>query len=214
MPPPCSRCGSATSAGADPLCAACLLRLAALPEALAPDYDIETLLGSGSAGTTYLARAVNGALLTVKIVAAAAKEADPIAVADALRAALVAFDHPGVAHIHAVDVDDEGHLRMVRDYVRGRPLTVWSDKADAAMREQALDAIEGALAAVHGHGLAHGHLTAENIVMASGSRPVLVDLGAQLALDALQGASRTSVQMAEEDRAGLGALRAALSGRP
>lgn len=214
MPQPCSRCGTTTTAGAHALCAACLLRLAALPEALAPDYEIETLLGSGPAGTTYLARGANGALLTVKIVAAAAKDADPVAVAEALRAALVAFDQPGVARTHAVEVDDDGHLRIVRDYVAGRPLTAWSDKADAAGREQALSAIEAALATVHAHGLAHGHLAAQNIVMASGGRPVLVDLGAHLALDALRGAARTCEQMAQEDRAGLEALRAALTGRP
>lgn len=212
MPQPCSRCGGTTSAGAHALCAACLLRLAALPEALAPDYEIETLLGSGPSGTTYLARAASGALLAVKVLAPAARDSDPIAVADALRAALVAFTHPGVARTHAVEVDDEGRVRIVRDYVTGRPLAAWSEKADAAARGQAAGAIEAAVAAVHAHGLAHGHLTAENIVVASGGRPVLVDLGAQLALDALQGAARTSEQMAEDDRAALAALRAALTG--
>jgi eukaryotic-like serine/threonine-protein kinase len=213
MPRVCSSCGSTTTATAHELCAACLLRLAALPEALGPAYEIETLLGSGAAGTSYLARGDAGALFVVKMIQAPDGGADPMAVADALRAALVAFYHPGVARTHAVEVDDDGNLRIVRDYVTGRPLMAWSEKADAALREQAAGAIETAVAAMHAHGLAHGHLAAENIVVAPGGRPVLVDLGAQLALYALQGAARTPEQMAEEDRAGLEALRAALMGR-
>lgn len=211
MQTPCSRCGGTLGSTGHGLCAACLLRLATMPEALAPEYEIETLLGSGRAGTTYLAREEGGgALLAVKILTLRDDRHDAPAVTDAIRGDLTSFQHPGVARTHAVDVDAEGNARLVRDYITGKPLTAWMAHADAASRQQAFDAIASALAAAHAHGLFHGHVAASNIIIASGGRPVLVDLGAHMVLRALQGVSSAAADMARDDQAGLDALRSAL----
>jgi len=215
MPPPCSRCGATTRAGADALCAACLLRLAALPEALAPDYEIETLLGSGPAGTTYLARdASGGALLAVKILTVRDEAQDAPEVTDALRGALTSFRHPSVAKTHAVDVDADGNVRLVRDYIAGKPLAGWAAQADPASRRQAFETITAALDAVHAAGLFHGHVAATNIVIGASGRPVLVDVGAGMALRALEGVAVPVARMSGEDRGALQALRTLLGEPP
>ena len=211
--PACSRCGSTLSGVARGLCPGCLLRLASLPEVLAPEYEIETLLGSGRAGTTYLARAEGtGSLLAVKIVAVRDARSDPQAIAEAVQRELTPFSHPGVARTYAVDVDDEGNARLVRDYVAGKPLSAWVAQADASARELAFDAVASALAAVHSHGLFHGHVAASNIIVAPGGRPMLVDLGAGMVLRALQGAPAAAAEMAAADLAGLEVIRSELSG--
>lgn len=204
----CSRCGATRAAtGAGP-CPSCLLRLATRPEALAPEYEVETLLGSGRSGTTYLARDAAGALLAVKILTVRDDAQDAPAVTDALRGALTSLRHPSVAKTHALDVDPEGNVRLVRDYVAGKPLAGWMAQADPASRRQAFETIAAALDAVHAAGLFHGHVAAPNVVIGAGARPVLVDVGAGMALRALQGAA--DGDGVEEDRAGLDALRAAL----
>ncbi|MEX2270253.1 MAG: hypothetical protein WD690_02190 [Vicinamibacterales bacterium] len=188
--------------------------MATQPEALSPEYEIETLLGSGRSGTTYLARALGSAgLLTVKILVSR-DERDIEDIAGALRPDLIRFAHPGVARTHAVDLDAEGNLRIVRDYIRGRPLASWAETAAAAARQQAFDAIAAAVDAVHAGGLVHGNIAAANVIVAAGGRPMLVDLGAHLALRAIQGAGQSPHFSRDADRAGLEALRTILSASP
>ena len=209
----CSRCGGTTGATSHNLCAACLLRLAAMPEALAPEYEIETLLGEGRAGTSYLARALESdALLTVKIIAPREGSTDATAVADGIRADLMTFRHRAVARTHAVDVDAEGNLRIVRDYVVGRAISAWSAKADAADRQRVLEIVAAAISAAHAQGLFHGNVSPSNIIIGSGGQPFLVDLGAHMALRGLQGATLSAPEMEHHDRSSLDTLRAALTG--
>jgi serine/threonine-protein kinase len=187
------------------------LRLAARPEALAPEYEIETLLGSGRAGTTYVARdSATGALLAVKILTVRDERHDGPSVTNAIRARLTAFQHPGIARTYAVDVDADGNVRLVRDYVSGKSLSTWRARADAASRREVLETIAGALEAVHASGLFHGHVVPSNIIIGPGGKPVLVDLGAHLALRALQGVPPPA-DLAQEDRTALDAIRSALT---
>ena len=212
MPEPCSRCGATRAATGQGICPSCLLRLATLPEALAPAYEIETLLGSGPSGTTYLARdTARVSLLAVKILTVRDEAHDAPQVTDAIRGELTAFLHPSVARTHAVDVDDEGNVRLVREYVAGKSLAGWMAQADPAARRQAFETIAAALDAVHAAGLFHGHVAAPNIVMGAGGRPVLVDLGAHMALRALQGVDLKASRTSGEDRGALQALRALLA---
>lgn len=211
MPAVCSRCGGTLGGSTHNLCPGCLLRLAAVPEALAPEYEIETLLGSGRSGTTYLARAEGtGALLAVKILTLRDERHDGPAVTDAIRPVLTSFQHPGIARTHAVDVDEDGNVRLVRDYVAGKPLAGWIARADPDRRRQVFDAIAAALSDAHARGLFHGHVAASNVIIGTGGRPILVDLGAHAALRALQGVRVPDAGMAEDDRAGLEALRRVL----
>lgn len=211
MQTPCSRCGGTLGAAGHGLCAACLLRLATMPEALAPEYEIETLLGSGRTGTTYLARAIGtGDMLAVKIVNMQ-DGADAHAIAGRLAADLLAFRHPHVAATHAVDVDADGNLRIVRDYVMGRSLPAWAGKAGAAERRRTFERLAAAVAEVHARGLAHGHLDAPNVIITSDAQPVIVDFGAASALRQLRGAGTEPGEMAGADLTALEALRTFLT---
>jgi serine/threonine protein kinase len=209
--PTCSRCGATHGATGHGPCPSCLLRLGTLPEAVAPDYEIETLLGAGKSGTTYLARdAAGGGLLAVKILTLRGDAHDGPGVAETIRAALTSFRHPAVAATHAVDVDDDGNVRLVRAYVPGKPFAAWAARADAEARAGVFEAIAEALDAAHTARLFHGHVAAPNIVMTAGGRPVLVDLGAHMALLALQGVDADPGALRHTDRAGLESLRNAL----
>lgn len=180
-----------------------------MPEALAPDYAIETLLGAGPSGTTYLARATDsGALLAVKIVTSREGLRDVPAVARGVGANLVGYRHPGIATTHAVDVDQDGNLRIVRDYIAGKPLAAWATRAGAPERRQLWERVDAALTAAHARGLAHGRLDPSNLIVGTGARPVIVDFGAHAALRLLQGREAGAAAMAEEDRAGFRAIRA------
>lgn len=208
MQTPCSRCGATTVATGHGRCAACLLRLATLPEALAPEYQIETLLGAGKSGTTYLARDVaGGALLAVKILTLCDDAHDAPGVTGTIRETLTSFRHPAVATTRAVDVDDDGNVRLVRDYVAGKPFAAWVTQADAAARGRVFEALAGALDVAHSARLFHGHVAASNIVITTGGRPVLVDLGAHMAVLALQGVDADPETMQNDDRASLGSLQ-------
>lgn len=209
----CSRCGGTRSETGDGLCASCLLRLATLPEARAPEYEIETLLGSGPACTTYLARAADsGNMLVVKIFPRQDGMRDAEAVGRAIGTDLIGFRHPGIAFTHAVGVDSDGNLRLVRDYVPGRALPAWMARGNPSQRQHVFDRVAAALADAHAHGLAHGHLEASNIVISTDAQPVIVDFGARAALRALQGLDTNTARMREEDRSALEALGAVLAG--
>ena len=213
MQTPCNRCGGTIGATGHGLCASCLLRLATLPEALAPDYEIETLLGSGPAGTAYLAREVgSGNMLVVKIIAKPDGIRDAEAAAFAVGTELIGFRRPGIAVTHSVDLDPDGNLRIVRDYVPGRALSAWIARGNLSERQQVFDRLAAALAEAHAHGLAHGHLEAPNVIITAGSQPVIVDFGARAAQRALQALETMTDRMREEDRSALEALRAVLMG--
>lgn len=202
MTHPCSRCGATAFQTGAMLCPSCLLRLAAVPQSRIPEFEIETLIGSGPTGTTYLARAADGAMLAVRKFVTDAPFTPAI---DGLSATLAAFRHPHVAPVYGVQPDEDG-MSLVREFVRGRPFADWAATASPGARAAALDALSAAVSALHGAGLPHGHITAANIVI-RGTEPVLLDAGAQLAWHALTGAQSDLEAMRGADLAALESLR-------
>jgi serine/threonine-protein kinase len=107
-------------------------------------------------------------------------------------AILKALDHPAIVRLLELDVDTEGLVFLVTEYVEGETLAeriarapLELDEADALTR-----ALCGGLGAAHLHGVLHGDLKPANVVWpAGGSKPVprLVDFGASkiLGLDRL-----------------------------
>lgn len=187
------------------MCPACLLRLASLPQSRLPRYEIETLLGAHASGSTYLARAARtGALLVVKTFDAAVAGPETLDHLELLGARLASIRHPGIARTYGIDVDGDTP-RLVRDYIKGRPFELWKQGAAAPEVDQAIAAIRGAVAALHEHDLAHGHIDAANIVVAGGT-PVLLDAGARLISGVLCGKAPDVEAMLRDDLSSLAGL--------
>ena len=202
MTHPCSRCGATAYQTGAMLCPSCLLRLAALPQSRIPEFEIETLMGSGPSATTYVARAAGGAMLAVRKFVTDALFTQAI---DDLSATLAAFRHPNVAPVYGVQPDEDG-MSLVREFIRGRPFADWAAAASTEARAAAVDTLSAAVSALHDAGLPHGHITATNIVI-RGAEPVLLDAGAQLAWLALTGADADLEAMRRADLAALERLR-------
>jgi len=203
MPAPCSRCGTSTAATAGALCPACLLRLAAMPESRIPAFEIEALLGTG-AGTTHLARTGTGSLVAVTTLEAPGLSSSAAAALDDLSGRLREFRDRAVAPFHGIEIDGDA-VRLVRDYVRGRAFADWTASADAEAGDAARAVIAAALEAAHAQDLPHGHLVPANIVI-TGGRPVLLDLGTQIALAIVRGHAPDLEALAHDDRARLAQL--------
>ena len=149
-------------------------------ESTVAGYRIEGLIGHGSSGESY--RATQLALdrpvaLTVVDPKLAADEGFRARFLAATRLA-ASLDHPNVVPVHEVGEKD-GRLFVVSAYVEGDDLArVLAHEGKLAPRRaagivaQAADAV----AAAHAHGLVHGDLHAENVVLrrANGEDQVLV----------------------------------------
>jgi serine/threonine protein kinase len=94
--------------------------------------------------------------------------------------ALARLRHPNVVTVHGADMND-GRAGLWMEFVRGRTLSdiVGTDgplsAAEAAVAGQELCR---ALTAVHGAGLIHRDVKAQNVMRESGGRLVLMDFGA------------------------------------
>lgn len=146
-------------------------------------YKIESLLGRGIAGDTYLARHI---LLSDRVVI---KSLPPHLInnQDYLRefrhqAQLARrFRHPNAVVVYDLRADSEGLLYMVLEYVEGAKLTDLGSGRSATEAFELLEPIAQALEAAHEMGLYHLDLRPDNIVVTDepdGGRTVkLFDLG-------------------------------------
>jgi eukaryotic-like serine/threonine-protein kinase len=88
--------------------------------------------------------------------------------------------HPNVVTVHGADVRD-GRAGLWMELVEGQTLDGWvSAHGTMGPRETAAIGIDlcRALAAVHGAGLVHGDVKAQNVMRETGGRIVLMDFGA------------------------------------
>jgi tetratricopeptide (TPR) repeat protein len=118
---------------------------------------------------------------------------------------LARVDHQNVVTVHGADVRD-GRAGLWMELVDGQTLDAWvSAHGTMGAREAAAIGIDlcRALAAVHGAGLVHGDVKAQNVMREKGGRIVLMDFGAGRAqgTDA-SGVAGTPMYLAPEVLAG------------
>ena len=112
--------------------------------------------------------------------------------------------HPNVVTVHGADVR-EGRAGLWMEFVSGRTLEGWVRSNGVLGPGEAISIgrdVCGALAAVHGAGLVHGDVKAQNVMREEGGRIVLLDFGAGQAQGALKAAAGTPLYLAPEVLAG------------
>ena len=112
--------------------------------------------------------------------------------------------HPNVVTIHGADVR-EGRAGLWMELVNGRTLETWLLDNGVLGAGEAVTIgrdICRALAAVHGSGLIHGDVKAQNVMREEGGRIVLMDFGAGQAQGAPTTTSGTPLYLAPEVLAG------------
>jgi TolB-like protein/Tfp pilus assembly protein PilF len=138
-------------------------------------------LGGGSYGEVY--RAWDRQLerdVALKLVRGDASPDDPRTSRIALEGRLIArVRHPNVITVHGVAVN-QGRVGLWMELVHGATLEqLLQERGPFGAREAALIGVDlcRALAALHGAGLIHRDIKAQNVMRESGGRIVLMDLG-------------------------------------
>lgn len=184
---------------------------------LAGRYELVAELASGGMGTVYEAvDTTGGRKVAVKVL-----HADYLA-DDSMRrrfrregAALKALDHPAIVRLFELEVDGDGVVYLVTEYVEGETLAdrISASPLQEAEADRIVSALCGAVAAAHDHGILHGDLKPANVLCGSGrdAMPRLVDFSASkiFGLDRLTATgelSGTPAYMAPELLTGRGAL--------
>ena len=194
----CPSCGRslAASAGVGGLCAACLLRLAAVTGTGASFDDepgatcrVISVLGASAHGSCYLADRPQGdrrALVVLKTIDCDAPE-EFDARAHAVRARLRGVAPSGIAMLRDHGVTASRQPYFLFDYVRGLPIAAHCDRfalgRDARLALVAR--VDTVLDAIHAAGLVHGGISSSNILVtgAAGAwEPRVLDLGVRAAL--------------------------------
>lgn len=106
-------------------------------------------------------------------------------------AVLKALDHPAIVRLLELEVDADGMVYLVTDYVEGSTLAERIAEGPLCLEEadRLTIALSDGLAAAHAHGVLHGDLKPGNVVWpaAGAELPRLIDFGASkiLGLDRL-----------------------------
>src|SRR5262245_54408272 len=154
------------------------------------DLSLVERLGGGSFGDVY--RAWDRHLereVALKLLRLAEVSDDPQSSRIVREGRLLArVRHPNVISVHSVEIH-EGRVGLCMELIRGRTLEdVLQKRGRFSAREAALVGIDlcRALAAIHGSGLIHRDVKAQNVMREDGGRTVLMDLGTSRETQATQ----------------------------
>jgi len=151
--------------------------------------ELRELVGRGGYGTVYrawdpqLTRDVALKLLNVEHADAQAFERSVITEGRLL----ARVRHPNVIAVYGADSHD-GRVGFWMEFLEGQTLKQWVDAhGRMSSREAAIVGIDicRALAAVHGAGLVHRDVKAQNVMREDGGRIVLMDFGTGREIDAM-----------------------------
>ncbi len=142
--------------------------------------DVQERIAGGAFGDVYLARDPHlNRDVALKLLRLDASAVLPERLLDEART-LARVRHPNVVTVHGADVRD-GRAGLWMEFVHGRTLESWLQVHGALGAGEAtalgVDLCR-ALAAVHGAGLVHGDVKAQNVMREEGGRTVLMDFGA------------------------------------
>jgi eukaryotic-like serine/threonine-protein kinase len=184
--PYCQHCGAGVEEQ-DSFCESCGGALEANLSAQPADsnhlgnYVLVGVIGRGATGTVYLATDnESGHQVALKVL-------DPVLAhlpgyPERLHSESVVLSQLSDPHLVATFGvgQDQGHLFLVMEYVEGASLRAVEQQAGRLTPEQALGLIAGALQGLgfaHAHGLVHGDVKPENIVVDRAGTSKLVDFG-------------------------------------
>lgn len=171
----------------------------ALGTALRPSiegYEIRDVIGRGGMGTVYRAeqraprREVALKVLSVPFADDAARQRFLYEIE-----ALAALRHPGIAHIHAAGLCEDGVGRPVPWFAMelvpdATPLCTWARRQGLDLRARLRLLIDVCDAVQHGHqrGVVHRDLKPENVLVDEDGRTAVIDYGVARSIAAVGGA--------------------------
>jgi serine/threonine protein kinase len=194
--PDCGRDGPGTPT--EGLCPFCLFRAAA-----GSVYGIVNVLGRSDLGTVYLAkREQSASLVVIKVLNASSNEL-PTARLRHEQHLWMTISNPQLAVPIAMGVTADGRPYVVRDYVRGRSVSVHCQQSgsDGPAKQDLLARLTDVVARVHDRGLCHGSIKPSNVFVdrRDGHCTLkLMDCGLRLASpeDDLGGLDRLAAELA------------------
>ncbi len=143
-------------------------------------YEITEQLGAGGMGEVYLAQDTRlGRKVAIKVLPAEfASDPERLARFEQEARAAAALNHPHIAAVHDVGVEDGTHF-MVQEYLEGDTLREPLQKGALPLKKALGLATEiaEALAAAHAAGIIHRDLKPENIFVTRQGHAKVLDFG-------------------------------------
>jgi hypothetical protein len=158
------------------------------------DYELLDTLGKGGMGAVFRVRHRTLNIIRAMKVVSKPDEANTLARFEREARALASIRHPAVVPIHEVGFGGpRGEPYFVMDLIEGRPL---SDqfRGEVLPWREALGIAAGicrGVGALHEAGLIHRDLKPNNVMLDTGGRPVVIDLGLAIEQDSGERLTRT-----------------------
>jgi len=152
-------------------------------------YKLLSILGEGGMGIVYLAEQKRPIKrqVALKVIKPGMDSKLVVARFEAERQALALLDHPNIAHVYDAGTTKAGRPYFVMEYVRGLPITEYSDCHKLAIEDRLNLFWQVCLAVNHAHqkGIIHRDIKPSNILVSTQDDravPKIIDFGVAKAL--------------------------------
>ncbi|MGH7552686.1 MAG: protein kinase domain-containing protein, partial [Longimicrobiales bacterium] len=139
-------------------------------------YRVERFLGAGGMADVYVVRDLQlGRLVALKILRAT----DPARIERFIREAQLAssLNHPAIVSVYDAGTVDSMHY-LAMELIEGQTLDVWTRSTrDVRKIVEVLAAVADGLARAHAGGIVHRDLKPQNVMVARGGHPKILDFG-------------------------------------